>query len=238
MARTGGGSHRSIPLRLHQRKGSLAGADLAGTVRAIRLPAEVGDCRARFPGRAGSLTGAVLPRPPRRLCLQRHDTARDKVIFACGPCRSVALQGMRPQSPADRRILSVPCRGALPRGTNLRAGRSTTGNATYAEEDQRSRGTRTGCSAPLSCDELAINPQRIVGDLRGLVARQPTAPITLRDKSLRKRPLVSARHAPTAPVCNGCGCRRAPESRAAGPGSPSRMSAAVDHRPVTGSIGR
>jgi len=83
-----------MPLRLHQRKGSLAGADLAGTVRAIRLPAEVGDRRARFPGRAGSLTGAVLPRPPRRLCLQRHDTARDKVIFACGPCRSVALQGM------------------------------------------------------------------------------------------------------------------------------------------------
>ncbi len=165
MARTGCGSHGSIPLRLHQRKGSLAGADLAGTVRAIRLPAEAGDCQARFPGRAGSLTGAVLPRPPRRLCLQRHDTARDKVIFACGPCRSVALQGMRPQSPADRRIWSVPCRGALPRGTNLRAGRSTTGNATNAEEDQRSRGTRTGCSAPLSCDELAINPQRIVGGM-------------------------------------------------------------------------
>jgi hypothetical protein len=167
MARTGCGSHGSIPLRLHQRKGSLAGADLAGTVRGIRLPAEVGDCPARFPGRAGSLTAAVLPRPPRRLCLQRHDTARDKVIFACGPCRSVALQGMRPQSPADRRIWSVPCRGALPRGTNLRAGRSATGNATYAEEDQRSRGTRTGSSAPLSCDELAINPQRIVDPALG-----------------------------------------------------------------------
>ena len=163
MARTGGGSHGPIPLRLHQRKGSPAGADLAGTVRAIRLPAEVGDCRARFPGRAGSLTGAVPPHPPRRLCLQRHDTARDKVIFACGPCRSVARQGMRPQSPADRRIWSVPCRGALPRGTNRRAGRSTTGNATYAEEDHHTRGTRTRCSAPLSCDELAINPQRIVG---------------------------------------------------------------------------
>jgi hypothetical protein len=128
MARTGGGSHGSIPLRLHQRKGSLAGADLAGTVRAIRLPAEAGDCRARFPGGAGSLTGAVLPRPPRRLCLQQHDTARDKVLFAYGPCRSVALQGMRPQSPADRRIWSVPCRGALSGGTNPRAGRSTTGN--------------------------------------------------------------------------------------------------------------
>jgi hypothetical protein len=115
MARTGCGSHGLCLLRLHQRKGSLAGAGLAGTMRAVRLPAEVGDCRARFPDRAGSLTGALLPRPPRWLCLQRHDMARDKVIFACGPCRSVALQRMRPQSPADRRIWSVPCRGALPR---------------------------------------------------------------------------------------------------------------------------
>jgi hypothetical protein len=71
---------------------------------------------------------------------------------------------MRPQSPADRRIWSVPCRGDLPRGTNLRAGLSTAGHATYTEEDQRRRGTRTGCSAPLSCDELAIDPQRIAGD--------------------------------------------------------------------------
>ena len=30
-------------------------------------------------------------------------------------------------------------------------------------EDQRRRGTRTGCSAPPGCDELAIDPQRIVG---------------------------------------------------------------------------
>jgi hypothetical protein len=165
MARTGYGSHGSIPLRLHQRKGSLAGADLAGTVCAIRLPAEVGDCRARFPGRAGSLTGAVPPRPPPSALLQRHDTARDKVIFACGPCRSVALQGMRHNhlqtGGSGPFLAAAPCQG----GTNLRAGRSTTGNATCAEEDQRSRGTRTGCSAPLSCDKLAINPQRIVGDL-------------------------------------------------------------------------
>jgi hypothetical protein len=115
MARIGCGSHGLCLLRLYQRKGSLVGAGLAGTMRAVRLPAEVGDCRARFSDRAGSLTGALLPRPPRWLCLQRHDMARDKVIFACGPCRSVALQGMRPQSPADRRIWSVPCRGALPR---------------------------------------------------------------------------------------------------------------------------
>ena len=47
--------------------------------------------------------------------------------------------------------------------TNLRAGRSTAGNATCAGEDQRRRGTRTGCSAPPGCDELAIDPQRIVG---------------------------------------------------------------------------
>jgi hypothetical protein len=116
MARTGYGSHGSIPLRLHQRKGSLAGADLAGTVCAIRLPAEVGDCRARFPGRAGSLTGAVPPRPPRRLCLQRHDTARDKVIFACGPCRSVALQGMRHNhlqtGGSGPFLAAAPCQGA------------------------------------------------------------------------------------------------------------------------------
>jgi hypothetical protein len=59
MARTGCSSPGSIPPRLHQRKGSLAGADLAGTVRAFRLLAEAGDCRARFPGRAGSLTGAA-----------------------------------------------------------------------------------------------------------------------------------------------------------------------------------
>ena len=67
------------------------------------------------PGRAGSRTAALLPRPPRWPCPQRHDTARDKITFACGPCRSVALRGMRPQSSADRRIWSVPCRGALPR---------------------------------------------------------------------------------------------------------------------------
>ena len=42
-------------------------------------------------------------------------------------------------------------------------GRSTAGNATCAGEDQRRRGTRTGCSAPPGCDELAIDPQRIVG---------------------------------------------------------------------------
>src|SRR6516162_2679619 len=95
--------------------------------------------------------------------MARTGCGRDKVLFACGPCRSVALQGMRPQSPADRRIWSVPCRGARPRATSLRAGRSAAGNATHAEEDQPGRGTRTGCPAPLSCDELAIDPQRIVG---------------------------------------------------------------------------
>ncbi len=68
MARTGCGSHGSIPLRLHQRKGSLAGADLAGTVRAIWLPAEVGDCRARFPGRAGGRGSTA------RGSLDRHAT--------------------------------------------------------------------------------------------------------------------------------------------------------------------
>jgi hypothetical protein len=107
----------------------------------------------------------------------RTGCGRDKVIFACGPCRSVAPQGMRPQSPADRRIWPVPCRDARPRATNLRAGRSTAGNATHAEEDQPSRGTRTGCSAPLSCDELAIDPQRIVGR----ECRAGRRPITLRD---------------------------------------------------------
>jgi hypothetical protein len=46
-------------------------------------------------------------------------------------------------------------------GTYLRAGRSTAGNATGAGEDQRRTGTRTGCSAPPSRDELAIDPQSI-----------------------------------------------------------------------------
>jgi len=36
-------------------------------VRTIRLPAQAGDCPGRFPGRAGSLTGALLRRPPSAL---------------------------------------------------------------------------------------------------------------------------------------------------------------------------
>jgi membrane protein DedA with SNARE-associated domain len=60
------------------------------------------------PGRAGSPAAALLPRPPRWLCLQRHDTARDKIIFACGPCRSVALQGRYgPKVRLDERKLKI-----------------------------------------------------------------------------------------------------------------------------------
>ena len=46
---------------------------------------------------------------------------------------------------------------------DVMTGRGTAGNATWAGEDQRRRDTRTGCSAPPGCDELAIDPQRIVG---------------------------------------------------------------------------
>jgi hypothetical protein len=65
-------------------------------------------------------------------------------------------------------------------GTNLRAGRSTAGNATCAGEGQRRRGTGTGCSAPPGCDELAIDPQRIVGDP---FAQLPASRMTLCDRS-------------------------------------------------------
>ena len=121
----------------------------------------------------------------------RTGCGRDKVIFACGPCRSVAPQGMRPQSPADRRIWPVPCRDARPRATNLRAGRSTAGNATHAEEDQPSRGTRTGCSAPLSCDELAIDPQRIVGRVARARTGYNAASQSLAAASTRDPPLCT-----------------------------------------------
>src|SRR5260370_1266226 len=95
----------------------------------------------------GSLLGAPLYVDQEVL---PHETV---VISARGTCRSVALQGMRPQSPADRRIWSVPCRGALPRGTNLRAGRSTTGNATYAEEEMPPTQKKTSVA---EAPELAV----------------------------------------------------------------------------------
>jgi hypothetical protein len=99
-------------------------------------------------------------------CLQQHDTARDKIIFAGGPCRSAAPQGMRPHH-----LLTGGSGPFLSRrpaeGTNLRVGRSTAGNATWAGEDQRRRGTRTSCSAPPGCDELTIDPQRIIDPARG-----------------------------------------------------------------------
>jgi hypothetical protein len=140
MARTGCGSHGLCLLRLHQRKGSLVGAGLAGTMRAVRLPAEVGDCRARFSDRAGSLTGALLPRPPRWLCLQRHDMARDKVIFACGPAVRLHYRGCGHNhlltGGSGPFLVAAPCRGH-----ESAAARSTGGNATCAGEDQRRRGT-------------------------------------------------------------------------------------------------
>ena len=64
MARTGDSNHGSIPAAAPPSlKGSLAGAGVAGTVR---CPAarRGGDCPGPVPGRAGSLTGALLPRPP------------------------------------------------------------------------------------------------------------------------------------------------------------------------------
>src|SRR5260370_21671057 len=104
MARTGCGSHGSIPLRLHQRNGSLAGADLAGTVRAIRLPAEVGDCRARFPGRAGSLTGAVLPRVGPGI-----DAGEAPVVFGVlvVPARGLRLRHVHPVVGAAGQVEAV-----------------------------------------------------------------------------------------------------------------------------------
>jgi hypothetical protein len=114
---------------------------------------------------------------------------------------------MRPQSPADRRIWSVPCRGALPRATNLRAGRSTTGNAAHAEEDQPSRGPRTGCSAPLSCDELAIDPQHIVGRVARARTGYNAASQSLAAASTRDPPFgasVSACRGDVSAAPKGC----------------------------------
>jgi len=56
----------------------LPGAGLAGTVRAVRLLLRPATAGPGSPGQAGSLTGALLPRPARWLCLQQHDTASDK----------------------------------------------------------------------------------------------------------------------------------------------------------------
>ena len=154
-------------LRLHQRKGLLAGAGLAGTVRGVRLPAEAGGCQARFPGRAGSLTGAVLPRPPRRLCLQRHDTARDKVIFACGPRRPVAPQRMRPQSPADRRIWPVPCRGAPPRARICEPAGAPQAMRPVPEKTSAGQAPEPAVPRRPAATNPPIDPQRIIDPARG-----------------------------------------------------------------------
>ncbi len=61
----------------------MPGAGLAGTARAVRLPLRSATAGPGSPDRAGSLTGALPPRPARWLCLQQHDTASDKI----SPCR-------------------------------------------------------------------------------------------------------------------------------------------------------
>ncbi|HMH38026.1 MAG TPA: hypothetical protein VK584_13940, partial [Streptosporangiaceae bacterium] len=57
-------------------------AGLASLARCALSGCPLRPATARFPGRAGSLTGALLP--PRWLGLQQHDTASDKVSSCRG----------------------------------------------------------------------------------------------------------------------------------------------------------
>jgi hypothetical protein len=121
------------------------------------------------PDRAGSRTAALLPRPPRWPCFQRYDTARDKIIFACGPCRSVALRGMRPQSSADRRIWSVPCRGALPRALICESARAPQAMPLVQEKASVGEAPEPAVPRRPAVTNSPIDPQRIIDPARGAV---------------------------------------------------------------------
>ena len=121
------------------------------------------------PDRARSRTAAQLPRPPRWPCPQRHDTARDKITFACGPCRSVVLRGMRPQSSADRRIWSVPCRGALPKARIRESARAPQAMPPVQEKASVGEAPEPAVPRRPAATNSPIDPQRIIDPARGAV---------------------------------------------------------------------
>ena len=148
-------------------------------------------------------------------------------------CRTPSASGRRRPdlaavaAMAERMGLGRPG-GAPSLPARICRGRTTAGNATCAGEDQRRRGTRTGCSAPPGCDELAIDPQRIVG----WAPRQGTDQIRRSAGECGRIPCgATERRGPHAKMilslavsCRGGGrpggCGRAPVREPARPGEP------------------